>query len=143
MTVFDTDIVTLLTYGKTDKLKARIETVPDDEVLAVTVITLMQILGPRYDSIHKAANADEMRRAIEGFRSSKEVLDGFRVLYHTDDSYRRFEELTKAKKGKKKKKDRADMMIASIVLVNDALLVTRNVKDYEGIAGLRVENWAD
>jgi predicted nucleic acid-binding protein len=143
MIVFDTDIVTLLTYGRTDKLKARIEAVPNDEVLAVTVLTLMQILGPRYDSIYKAANADEMRRAIEGFRSSKEVLDGFQVLYHTDDSYRRFEELTRAKKSKKKKKDRADMMIAGIVLAHDALLVARNTKDYEGIAGLRMENWAD
>jgi tRNA(fMet)-specific endonuclease VapC len=143
MIVFDTDIVTLLTYGKTDKLKAQIERMPEDEVLAVTVITLMQVLGPRYDSIYKAANAVEMTKAIDGFRSSKEVLDGFQVLYHTDDSYRRFEELMHAKKGKKKKKDRADMMIAGIVLANNALLVTRNTKDYEGIAGLRVENWAD
>ena len=93
MIVFDTDIVTLLTYGKTDQLKARIEAVPDDEMMAVTVITLMQVLGPRYDSIYKAGNAVEMTRAIDGFRSSKEVLDGFQVLYHTDDSYRRFEEL--------------------------------------------------
>lgn len=65
------------------------------------------------------------------------------ILYHTDDSFRRFEQLMNAKKGKKKKKDRADMMIASIVLANDALLITRNVTDYEGINGLRVENWAD
>jgi tRNA(fMet)-specific endonuclease VapC len=143
MIVFDTDIITLLTYGRTPKLKERIDAVPESEVLAVTVITLMEILGPRYDSIYKAANAHEMTRATEGFRSSKEVLDGFSVLLHDDDSYRRFEALMKAKKGKKKQKDRADMMTASIILANDALLVTRNVKDYEGIAGLRVENWAD
>ena len=48
-----------------------------------------------------------------------------------------------AKKGRQRKKDRSDMMIASIVFVNDALLVTRNIGDYQGIAGLRVENWAD
>jgi predicted nucleic acid-binding protein len=128
MIVFDTDIITLLSYGQTAKLKERIEAVPEGEVVAVTVITMMQILGPRYDSIYKAANADEMKRATEGFRISKGVLDKFPVLSHTDDSYRRFQELTKAKKGKKKKKDRADMMIASIVLANDALLVTRNTK---------------
>ena len=143
MTVFDTDIVTLLSYGQTAKLRARMEAVPEGEVLAVTVITLMQILGPRYDSIYKAASAEEMQRATEGFRTSKHVLDGFTVLYPTEESYRRFESLMKAKKGKKKKRDRADMMIASIVLANDARLVTRNSKDYAGIAGLRVENWAD
>jgi predicted nucleic acid-binding protein len=35
------------------------------------------------------------------------------------------------------------MMITSTVLANDALLVTRNTEDYEGISGLRVENGAD
>jgi predicted nucleic acid-binding protein len=35
------------------------------------------------------------------------------------------------------------MLIACICLAHDALLVTRNVDDYKGVAGLRVENWAD
>lgn len=143
MIVFDTHIVTLLSYGQTQKLRARIELVPEGEVLAVAVITLMQVLGPRYDSIYKAANAEEMKRATEGFRSSKPVLDGFQVLYHTEASYRRFEAMMKSKKGKKKQEDRADLMFASITLAHDALLVTRNTKDYQGIADLRVENWAD
>src|SRR4051794_26550358 len=124
MIVFDTDIITLLTYGQTPQLQGRIESLPEDEILAVTVITLMEILGPRYDSIYKAANAQEMSKATEGFRSSKHVLDGFTVLLHSDDSYQRFDALLKAKKGKKRQKDRGDMMIASITLANNALLVT-------------------
>jgi tRNA(fMet)-specific endonuclease VapC len=143
MIVFDTDVITLLTYGQTAKLRERIEAVPEGETMAVTVITLMEVLGPRYDSIYKAANADEMRKATAGFRASREVLDGFTVLYHGDDSYRRFEALMAAKAGKKRKKDRADVMTASIALANNALLGTRNTKDYEGVSGLRVENWAD
>jgi predicted nucleic acid-binding protein len=38
---------------------------------------------------------------------------------------------------------RPDMLIACIALAHDALLVTRNTKDYKGIAGLRMENWVD
>jgi predicted nucleic acid-binding protein len=84
-----------------------------------------------------------MAKAIALFHASKSVLDDFLILYHTEESYRRFEALMNAKKGRMRKKDRSDMMIASIVLANDALLVTRNVGDYQGIASLRVENWAD
>ncbi len=143
MIVFDTDMVTLLSHGQTRKLRERMEALDEKEELAVTVITYAEIIRPRCENVSKAANVEEMERAIRLFRASKSVLDDFLILYHTEESYRRFETLMNAKKGKKRKKDRSDMMIASIVLANDGLLVTRNVGDYQGITGLRVENWAD
>lgn len=36
-----------------------------------------------------------------------------------------------------------DIKIAAICLAHDAMLLTRNVEDFAGIAGLRVENWLD
>lgn len=34
-----------------------------------------------------------------------------------------------------------DLKIASIALTQDALLVTANLRDFEQVPGLRVENW--
>ena len=36
-----------------------------------------------------------------------------------------------------------DLKIAAICLAHDAMLLTRNLRDFEGLAGLRVENWLD
>jgi tRNA(fMet)-specific endonuclease VapC len=38
---------------------------------------------------------------------------------------------------------RADLLIASIALSRQATLVTRNLRHFRLIPGLRVENWAD
>jgi len=38
---------------------------------------------------------------------------------------------------------RGDLRIATIILANDATLVTRNLKPFPASAPLRLENWAD
>jgi len=36
-----------------------------------------------------------------------------------------------------------DLKIASIALVNDALLITANIRDFSLVPGLRCENWLE
>ena len=36
-----------------------------------------------------------------------------------------------------------DLKIAAICIVHDATLLTRNIGDFDGLGGLRVENWLD
>ena len=141
MIVLDTDIVTLLSYGRNEKLHKRIAAVEEGEELAVAIITRMEVLQGRYDSIVKAANDEELLKAMERFRASEELLDSFRLLDVNDVAARHFKEMMKSKKRIKMK--RGDMLIACIALAHQALLVTRNVDDYKPVTGLRVENWAD
>jgi tRNA(fMet)-specific endonuclease VapC len=44
---------------------------------------------------------------------------------------------------KLRKIGRADLLIACIVLAHRGILVTRNVRHFRQIPGLRVQNWAD
>jgi predicted nucleic acid-binding protein len=141
MIVLDTDIVTLLAYGN-EKIQKRIEGVGEAEEIAITIITRMEILGGRFDSIVKAANAGELGVATHRFLAAEEMLSDFVLLHPDDASGRHFEALLKPRKGKKKMR-RGDLLIASIALAHEALLVTRNIRDFQGINNLRVENWAD
>ena len=36
---------------------------------------------------------------------------------------------------------RSDLKIASIALVNDAIVLTANLRDFERVPGLKIENW--
>lgn len=141
MIVLDTDIVTLLSYGRNEKLRQRLDAVEEGEELAVTLITRMEILQGRFESLMKAANEQELLKAMERFRTSEELLHSFHLPEVNEVAARHFKEMTTPKKRIKMK--RGDMLIACIALAHQALLVTRNVKDYKPVTGLRVENWAD
>src|SRR5688572_23539691 len=121
MTIFDTDIFTLYSHGN-DNIDRRIQGLPDGEVLAVTLITQMEVLRGRFASIEKAADEAALKTALERFRQSEEALSWFQVVYPDDAAVQHFERLRKSTKAKKM--GRPDMLIASIALANGALLVT-------------------
>jgi tRNA(fMet)-specific endonuclease VapC len=140
MIVLDTDIVTLLSYGRAEKLQQRIASAEENEELAVTLVTRMEILRGRFDGILKAADEDELRKAMERFGASRDLLGSFRLLEVDDDACSHFAKMLKVKKRPKR---RGDLLVACIALAHGALLVTRNTRDFEHVPGLSVENWVD
>jgi tRNA(fMet)-specific endonuclease VapC len=74
-------------------------------------------------------------------QQSEEDLESFRVVPIGDAAATEFDKLRQNRK--LKKVGRADLLIASIALAQKAVLVTRNVRHFGKIPGLRVENWAD
>jgi len=109
--------------------------------LTVAIITRNEVLRGRADNLLKAANEEELRKAVERFRQTEIMLSDFLVIGFDDVAIKHFGRLRKQKN--LKKMGRADMLIACIALAQDALLVTRNTKDFKDVAGLRVENWVD
>lgn len=142
MIIFDTDTVTLLGYGHA-KVTKRVKELPDEERLAVTVITQMQILRGRYESVLKAANESELKTAMQRFQESERLLATFLVLPVDAAAAEQFEKLRTSKSKKLKAIGRPDLLIACVALAEKALLVSRNLKDFKEVPGLQVENWAD
>jgi predicted nucleic acid-binding protein len=139
MILFDTDTLTHFSYGN-ENVRRKIEEAGEEE-LAVAIITRNEVLRGRADSLLKAANENELQKAVERFREAEELLADFLVVGFNDDAIKQFAKLRKQKN--LKKMGRADMLIACIALAHNALLITRNVKDYKDVAGLRMENWVD
>jgi tRNA(fMet)-specific endonuclease VapC len=95
MTIFDTDVFTLFTHGN-DKISRRIQGLPDDEVLAVTLVTQMEVLRGRFASVEKASGEEELKSAVERFRLSEQALAQFQVIYPDDAAAQHFERLRTA-----------------------------------------------
>ena len=139
MILLDTDTVTHFSYGK-ENVRRKIEAAGDEE-LGVSIITRNEIIRGRADNLLKAANEEELKVAMERFRQAEAMLSDFLVVELDDTAIRYFGELRKLKKLKKMR--RPDMLIACTALAQEALLVTRNTKDFQGINGLRLDNWVD
>src|SRR5579871_1256011 len=97
MIILDTDTVTHFSYGK-ESVRRKIEEVRENEPLAVTVITWMEILRGRADSFRKAANEDQLTKAMERFRLAEAMLATFQIIALDEDAVKHFGRLRKDNK---------------------------------------------
>jgi tRNA(fMet)-specific endonuclease VapC len=139
MKILDTDTLTFFLGGRQQIVERfRQET---DEV-ATTVMNRIEILQGRFATLLTAADGAELRRAQQLLDETLAGLERIPKVISIDDATAN--EFDRLRQNKKLKKiGRADLLIAAIVLANRATLVTRNVKDFRQVPGLRIENWAE
>ena len=95
----------------------------------------------RFDHLFKAFDSEELSRACHWLLKSEADLSRIEAIDFTPDSIDRFDDLRTQRA--LKKIGRPDLLIACIALAHRATLVTRNLKDFKLVPGLRCENWAD
>jgi tRNA(fMet)-specific endonuclease VapC len=137
--LLDTDVFTLAHLGR-HGVAARLDAARAADEVVVSVVTRIEVLRGRFDAVVKAADGAALVRAQELLRAPESYLAGFRVLPFGASAAAHFDRLRGDKNVKKA--GRNDLLIACIALANEVTLVTRNTRDYEGVPGLKLENWA-
>jgi tRNA(fMet)-specific endonuclease VapC len=137
MILLDTDTLSLFMDGQ-ERVTERVR---EEGAIAISVITQIEILQGRFASVLKAADAEQLLRAQERLEKSEKFLRSVTIVAIDTASAAEFDKLRQNKK--LKKLGRGDLLIASIALGNRATLVTRNLKHFQQVTGLKVENWAD
>lgn len=135
----DTDTVTRGQEGHPSIAQHLRQLDPAD--VALSIITKIEILRGRYDFLLKAQDGEQLLRAQQWLDRSEELLRPYRIIPIDAAAAAIFDQLHQNKK--LKKIGRADLLIASIALAHRATLVTRNLRHFQQVPGLRLENWAD
>jgi tRNA(fMet)-specific endonuclease VapC len=133
---FDTDSVTLLLHGHAEISRNAAIYSPAD--LALTIVTVEEMLTGWYSQIRKAKNDEQRIRAYAALQQAVEFCSHARILPMNQSAVSRFNEL----RGKKIRIGTNDLKIASIALAHDAVLVTRNLRDYKRVPGLEFVDWS-
>jgi tRNA(fMet)-specific endonuclease VapC len=139
MYLLDTDTLTHLHAGNANVV-ARLKSVADEEV-GISIITKVEVLRGRIDYLIKAETGESLLKAQELLFRTEALLNELLIVPVDRVAAIEFDRLRS--ESKFRKIGRADLLIASITLANRATLVTRNLRHFKQIPGLKLENWVD
>jgi tRNA(fMet)-specific endonuclease VapC len=116
---------------------ARVASTPPQR-LAVTIITVEEILGGWYTQTRQARDDHQLARAYQALQQVIEFTRSIEVLPFDIAGMRRSRQL----RTRHRRIGTNDLRIAAIVIEQQGILVTRNITDFGDISGLQLETWA-
>jgi tRNA(fMet)-specific endonuclease VapC len=133
--VLDTDHLSL--YQRDfEPLLSKLLSHPTDE-LAITIITVEEQLRGRLAQIRKATTAAHLNECYRWLGETVDQLARLPVLYFDDKAGTLYERLL----SQKVRTGTQDLRIASIVLSQSAVFLTRNSQDFSSVPGLKIDDW--
>jgi len=130
--LLDTDICIYLLRGRAAQVAARLREVPLDEI-GTTAITVAEL---RFGAL-RSAKPGENTAKVEQF------LAPLTRLAFDDQAALHFARLKAELSALGQLIGPMDILIAATALAARATLVTNNVREYQRVRSLRVENWLD
>jgi tRNA(fMet)-specific endonuclease VapC len=137
MLVLDTDVLTLVQNGDPAAVRLQTRIAASGRIPYVTVVTMEEQFRGRLADCARATAPDRYVIASRRLRTTFENYIGRNLLDFDDRAVAEFTRL----KQLKVRIGTMDLRIASIVLANAATLISRNLRDYEQVPGLQVEDW--
>jgi|SRR5882672_3745035 len=135
--VLDTDHLTLLQRNHRAVI-TRFTALPP-EVIAATVVSAMEQVRGRLAQIHRAKTAPEI---VEAFARFQEALTFYRTVPVLPYDATAAAYFARLRQDLQRRPGTQDLRIAAIALSRGATLVTRNQRDFQGIAGLQLTDWS-
>jgi tRNA(fMet)-specific endonuclease VapC len=134
--VLDTDTLSLLQERNAAILVRVAACAPDD--LAITVVTVEEQLSGWYRRLRRAKKPEELAKVYDRLTAAVRSLSRLPILSFSEAAIRRAKALQASRLNVRK----MDVCIAAIALEHQAIVVTRNVRDFQRVPNLVVEDWS-
>jgi tRNA(fMet)-specific endonuclease VapC len=134
--ILDTDHVSLFQRGHPQIVNRLAEIAPKD--VAITIITLEEQIRGRFNMIRRVSLPNELILAYRKFHITFDSLKSFSILDFSPMASTLYSSLIT----QKIKIGTQDLRIAAIALSENAILVTRNQRDFAKVPNLALEDWS-
>jgi tRNA(fMet)-specific endonuclease VapC len=138
MIVLDTDHLSEFQKGSTPAarhLRNRLET--SGETVATTIVSCEELMRGWLAAIHRQREPRDQLRAYQRLHQLFIAVARWHVLDWDEAAIDRYEQLRR----QKVRIGTMDLKIASIALVHDATILTGNLRDFQRVPNLHVEDW--
>jgi tRNA(fMet)-specific endonuclease VapC len=138
--ILDTDVFTLSELPDSReylRLHARVLELPNEDTIVTTIVTYEEQTRGWLAYAAKSRETEHQIKAYARLKKHLRTYLGFEVLDFDDAAAREFDHL----RSLKLRIGTADLKIAAIALSRNAILLSRNLMDFQRIPGLRVEDW--
>jgi tRNA(fMet)-specific endonuclease VapC len=128
----DTNICIYFLKGMNENIRKRLlEKHPDD--IKICSIVKAELLYGAEKSIKKEEN----------FKNIEKFLFPFEIIPFGENDSNSYAKIRAELENEGKIIGPNDLLIASTVLENDGILITNNVKEFERVKNLKIENWTE
>jgi tRNA(fMet)-specific endonuclease VapC len=134
--VLDTDTLSLLQEGHV-AVQARVAACPTED-LAITVVTVEEQLSGWYRLLRRTKKPEKLANVYDRLAAAVRSLSRLAILSFSEAAIHR----SRAFQASKLNVRKMDLCIAAIALEHQAIVVTRNVRDFERVPNLVVEDWS-
>ncbi len=134
--ILDTDILSLYQRGQPVVCQHVMAHPATD--LAITVISVEEQLSGWYALLRSISRRDHLAIAYQSLANSIPFLAQLTILPFPESAQLRFEQLVALKLNARK----MDLRIAANALEHGAIVGTRNLRDFQRVPGLVVQDWS-
>ena len=137
--VLDTDHLSVLQWQEQpacDRLLVRLDLLPPDDI-ATPLISFQEQMEGWLAYLKRARKPEDIVHAYAKVEAVWRSFLKMNVLAFTDEAQDRFADLRR----QCPRLQTMDLRIASVALVTDATLLSRNLRDFRRVPGLTVEDW--
>ncbi len=139
MWLLDTDYLSILERGGSSALplQMRLDQVPIGRI-GTTIVNYEEQMRGWLSRAAQASTPAQLQKTYALLEDHVATFRALTVLSFNTQAANEFEQLLKAHL----RIGTMDLRIAAICLANDATLLTRNLKDFGQVPGLKVEDWS-
>lgn len=138
--VLDTDHVSLL-LERHPQISRRVTEVGAE--VAISIVTVQELFNGWVTRINNARNVEDTVRLYGKLSRTVSLFKRVMVLDFDEKAGEKFQQLIRETPALSKQRLQKDIRIAAIALANDAVVVTRNYRDFSQVPGLNIEDWSE
>ncbi len=134
--ILDTDHVSLFQTGH-PLVTQRVQSI-EPNALAVTIVSVEEQMYGRLNRIRIAKSTDDLKLGYFNLNRTLEYFQTINVIDFDQAAADCYQEII----GQKLRVGTQDLKIAAITLSRQAIVVTRNYRDFSKVPGLQIEDWS-